>query len=292
MPEIVRYQDDERFYGDVESYLITHEVVHNLFFGVLDARIKFPERFVDRPAYLAAVQHHGKVAGVVLQNPPYKLDLSILALEGEALQAAMIQLAEGYHGEGRTLPGVHGVRESVEPFMAAWQSLTGEDFELEMNQGLYRLEKVSMPEGVPGTMRRARADDFDRLVEWQMGFGREALGTADREQAQASIEAMLSTDMPGRGLHVWEVDGQMVSSANATGPTPNGMRINFVYTPPEHRRRGYASAVTASLSQYVLDSGRRFCCLFTDMGNPTSNHIYQEIGYRAVTEIELYRVVS
>ena len=68
------------------------------------------------------------------------------------------------------------------------------------------------------------------------------------------------------------------------GPTPNGARIGPIYTPPDQRRRGYGSALTADLTQLQLDRGRRFCFLFTDLANPTSNSIYQQIGYRPVSD--------
>lgn len=64
--------------------------------------------------------------------------------------------------------------------------------------------------------------------------------------------------------------------------------VNLVYTPPELRRRGYASACVAALSQLLLDAGWKFCCLFTDMSNPTSNHIYQQIGYTPVCDFNEY----
>ena len=62
-----------------------------------------------------------------------------------------------------------------------------------------------------------------------------------------------------------------------------------MYTPPEFRGRGYASACVAAASQAQLDAGRRFCFLFTDLANATSNHIYQEIGYEPVRDVEVYR---
>ena len=74
--------------------------------------------------------------------------------------------------------------------------------------------------------------------------------------------------------------------AGCGGPTPHGLRVAPVYTPPEHRGRGYASACVAALSQLLLDSGRRYCFLFTDRSNPTSNHIYEAIGFEAVTEVD------
>ena len=41
----------------------------------------------------------------------------------------------------------------------------------------------------------------------------------------------------------------------------------------------------------LLDGGRRFCFLFTDLANPTSNSIYQRIGYRPVTDVDQWTFV-
>jgi uncharacterized protein len=87
-------------------------------------------------------------------------------------------------------------------------------------------------------------------------------------------------------------DGGPASMAGAGAPTPNGIRIGPVYTPPEHRRRGYASALTAALTRYLLDGGRRFCFLYTDLANPTSNAIYQQVGYTHVCDVEQHRFTS
>jgi predicted GNAT family acetyltransferase len=57
-----------------------------------------------------------------------------------------------------------------------------------------------------------------------------------------------------------------------------------VYTPPGRRGRGYATALVAALSAELLAAGRRFCFLYTDLANPTSNRIYQRIGYERVCD--------
>jgi predicted GNAT family acetyltransferase len=77
--------------------------------------------------------------------------------------------------------------------------------------------------------------------------------------------------------------------AGYAGPTPHGIRIGPVYTPPGQRGRGYASACVARLSQDMLDAGRTYCFLYTDLTNPTSNHIYQQIGYEPVCDVAEYR---
>ena len=79
-----------------------------------------------------------------------------------------------------------------------------------------------------------------------------------------------------------------MSWAGVGGRTPHGTRVGPVYTPPEHRRRGFAGALVAAASQAQLDEGLEFCFLFTDLANPTSNHVYQAIGYEPVTDIDVY----
>jgi hypothetical protein len=122
------------------------------------------------------------------------------------------------------------------------------------------------------------------------GFQQEALQEeAVPDRLEQSVEAFLSADPALRGLALWEVDGSPVSMAGYTGPTPHGIRVSYVYTPAEHRRKGYASACVAALSQQLLDRGFDFCFLFTDLHNPTSNHIYQQIGYQPVVDVDSYR---
>ena len=100
------------------------------------------------------------------------------------------------------------------------------------------------------------------------------------------MERNLATRFGGKGtgFWLWEDAGAPVSLAGFSGRTPTGIRIGPVYTPPEHRRRGYASTLVADLSAWLLDQGHRACFLYTDLANPTSNRIYVEIGYERVCD--------
>ena len=134
-------------------------------------------------------------------------------------------------------------------------------------------------------MRQAVAEDLELVSRWMLAFQLEALprdATAleqTRWQAEARIEA--------GDFFVWE-DGEPVALAAKSRPTPNGCSIGPVYTPPERRSRGYATALTAALSQRLLDNGKRFTALFTDLANPISNSIYQKIGYKPVCDFSEY----
>ena len=93
-----------------------------------------------------------------------------------------------------------------------------------------------------------------------------------------------------RLVWLWETQGAPVSMAVVQGPTPGGIRVGMVYTPPAQRGRGHASTLVAALSQQLLDAGRRACFLFTNLANPTSNGIYQQVGYVKVDEALLVRL--
>lgn len=151
------------------------------------------------------------------------------------------------------------------------------------------METLRPPEGVGGQLRPATVADHDLLVRWVEAFNREALGDEDRWDATRWVEDALRSS--SRGVFLWE-NREPVALVAHGGPTPHGMRIGPVYTPPEHRRQGYASAATAAVSQRLLDNGRRFCFLYTDLTNPTSNHIYQAIGFQPVCDVEVYRFES
>jgi predicted GNAT family acetyltransferase len=88
-------------------------------------------------------------------------------------------------------------------------------------------------------------------------------------------------------LFLWEHE-QPVSMAGWAGRTERGVRVNFVYTPPEHRYNGYATACVAALTRRLLHEGQTFCCLFADLSNPTANAIYQRIGYGPVCDLSDY----
>jgi predicted GNAT family acetyltransferase len=135
-----------------------------------------------------------------------------------------------------------------------------------------------------GTVRAAGEADADRLVPWAEAFLRDV----DMPKGRDECAGMMAERIREQRLFVW-CDPEPVSMAGWAGRTPNGVRVNFVYTPPECRGRGYASACVAALSQHLLDSGRKFCCLFTDLANPTSNKIYQAIGYRRVCDFRYVR---
>src|SRR5580765_6245559 len=222
---------------------------------------------------LWVVEDGVEVVGAALQTPPHNLVVA-RPRDDFALEALVAAIEDN-------LPGVNAAVPEVDRFAAAWAAKTGRTARTTFAQGLFQLDRVVPVTGVAGQIRDASPDDRALLIEWWQAFAAEALheDAADEPAAHSIDHRLTARDA---GAVIWE-EGEPVSFAAFGGPTPNGIRIGPVYTPPEHRRRGYASALTAGLSSRLLET-RRFCFLYTDLANPTSNKIYEQIGYRRVCE--------
>ena len=145
---------------------------------------------------------------------------------------------------------------------------------------LFRLGKLIRPAPEPeGAARLATERDRDLLAEWFGAFARE-VGDPPRHDHHAVVDERLGYG----GITVWEDDGVPVSMAGRTRTVARMVRVAPVYTPPELRGRGYAGAATAAVSQAALDAGVRDVVLYTDLANPTSNALYQRLGYRPVED--------
>jgi predicted GNAT family acetyltransferase len=157
-----------------------------------------------------------------------------------------------------------------------------------MAERIFCLERVIPPRSTTGAWRLVEPGDRDVVADWMIAFVSEATPEEPPSlaDARAAIDRWIRQETAFG--YIWLDHGEPVSLAGARGETPNGIRIGPVYTPPAHRGHGYASAVTAAASQDQLDRGRRFCFLFTDLSNPTSNKIYQAIGYEPVCDVDMY----
>jgi predicted GNAT family acetyltransferase len=193
---------------------------------------------------------------------------------------ALDVLADGIEDD---LPGVVGATPEVDRFAGAWATRRGAAVTPVMEQRIYALRELIPPLPTEGAMRLADESDRELLVGWVLAFARETRGKgADVKSMSAAVATRLAD--PSGGFVLWEAAERAVSLACFGGTTPNGIRISAVYTPAEHRSRGYGSAVTAAASAMLLDRGHRFCFLYTDLANPTSNSIYMRIGYEPVCD--------
>lgn len=290
--ELVRFADPAAYATHVSGFLQANEAEHCLMLGICTTLTAQPGYWPE-PPYLAAVQQGDQIIAAAVRTPPHNVVLSLIA--PDALAGAVELLARDlYATYGAALPGVIGASPVSSAFAEHWQTVAERPYRPGMKERIYKLEQVQPVAGVPGQMRPAAEADRALLARWVAAFDAEALGGRQIHDAQQWVNTMLGASPELRGLWLWE-DGQPdapLSMVGYGGRTPHGMRIGPVYTPREHRGRGYASALTAGVSQMLLDGGRQFVFLFTDLGNPTSNHIYQQIGYQPVCDVDVYEFAS
>lgn len=282
---VQRPRDVDAFLEMAGEFLAAREAEHNLMFGICASVRATPELFADDPPrFLVVTDGEGEVLGVSLRTPPNNLVLS--ELDDPVVVDAIVEALRD-----EDLPGVLGPKDEAARFVERWSELTGRTARLAVAERIFRLDQVVPPERpAAGAWRLAEPRDRDLIADWVLAFTVEAVPDdphPTRDEALAAADRWITGRY--RRIYLWEDEGRVVSLVGTGGETPNGIRIGPVYTPPEARRRGYASALTAAASQDQLDRGRRFCFLFTDLANHTSNHIYQEIGYRPVRDVDQYR---
>lgn len=248
----------------------------------------------DRPQWWAVVRgDQGEIAGLAMRTartPPYPM--FVLSMPDEAALA----LARAVHERGESVGGLNGSLPAAEICAAELAGLQGDAVEVAQHTRLFELGELVAPKGVPGGLRLATVDDLDLAQHWINRFMHDADEQAGRDPDEAGREAIAPEDLRKRveqGTYWFWIDaaGERVH-LTAGGPPSYGVaRIGPVYTPPEQRRKGYASAAVAQVSQIFLAQGARVC-LYTDQANPTSNGIYQAIGYRPVVDQVNLRIVS
>ena len=269
-----------RFLERTRTPLESNEAANGLILGLSEVLVEHPERYKAAPCLKAVVDGEGLVLAA-LMTPPH--NLLVYGHRGDQGRAART-LARSLRRGAWKVPGVFGPEGAAAAVAAAWAEEVGKQYSLAGRQRLYELREVLVPVPERGGLRRATGEDLELVAGWHYAFHHELFGRTDREQARKAAEARVRAG----DIFLWE-DGQPVSVAMKTRPTRSGISVGLVYTPPELRGRGYATACVAELSRKLLGAGWEFCALFADLANPISNHIYERIGYRSVCDYEEYR---
>jgi predicted GNAT family acetyltransferase len=235
------------------------------------------------PLFAWSADEHDELLFFAMRIPPWPLLVS--ELEDEQAEA----LVESWLAEDPEVPGVTGVPATARAVARAWQERTGGEVRVRMRQAMHLLSEVTDPSPWPaGGLRRAQDEDRALLVGWERAFVRDA---GIIPQAGAEAERTIARRLDSRSQFIWQ-DGDPVSTLAVSPLIAGTVRIGPVFTPPEHRRRGYASAAVATACREALAGAAQRCMLYTDLANPTSNRIYAAVGFRRFAdweELELSR---
>jgi len=273
---VTRYQTAQAFLDAAQHVLMMAEAENNLMLGVAQGIARTPVAAAN--PYLATVGNHAGVLACAVHIAPFKLVIT------RANREPIAALARDVFEALPDLDGVTGPARSAADFAHAWRRLSGIEPTLGMRLRIHETRRVvdsDLPRPA-GHFRQATADDQSLLAAWTSIF------VAEARIPDAVDAARVVGDAIARGrLYVWH-DGGPVSMAAWTGKTPNGVRINFIYTPRELRGRGYGTACVRALTQQQLEQGNAFCWLYTDVSSAASPNIFKRIGYWPVSDVSEY----
>ncbi len=269
------YKDSSDFLKDTGNYLTQNEARYSLILGIAKALEVIPNRYGQEKPWFCAIGSENTVNAVSIRTPPHMVLTAHFSGDIEAVAETLVGAVSR---DFKSIPGVVGDKELADPFAKRWCDKFGVTIKDTMAQRIYRLDKVNDIPPSPGRFRAATTADKELILKWFRAFHVD-IGAAARGEPMNDVSPVIE-----RGwLFIWE-DGKPVSMALKTRPTENGMSVGGVYTPPELRGKGYATSCVAELSRNILQSGKKFCTLYTDLANPTSNSIYMKMGYRPVCD--------
>ncbi len=264
----VCFDDPKRFYELVRPALERQEIESSLLLGVA-------RRLADDggAAFMLALEADEGVEAAALRLKPHQL--SICCRDESAIE----RLVDAVLDTGEPVPAVIGLETFATRFAERWIARTGQILRPGLALRLYTLTRVLPPFApAPGRLRLASAQEEDWLTDWHVAFAHEA-GLPEVERNREHSQSMVRGRLAQARQFVWDDGGKAVAILGFSPAGINGARIGGVMTAPTERRKGYASAAVAALSQNLLGSGRSWCGLFADVANPQSNRIYRRLGY-------------
>ncbi len=266
---VVRDFDPAVFLQHAGALLYEREAEYGLPLGLAEALLTYLKP--DITPLLLRVEEDGATTAICIQTRRENVMLSHMTNEQAAALAAYCRKQE------LSVAGASGPAGAVREFCARYSSAP---VKVLMSNRILQLTQVTPPRPAPGTMRVAGSADIKTVKRFFHDFHVECI--PDELPTEEKLTAIIEDRIARQTVFLWETEGRVVCSAHTTRPTRAGMSIGPVYTPPSERGKGYASNLMAVLSQRLLDGGKRFCVLFTDTGNPTSNRIYESIGYKVI----------
>lgn len=285
MKQVIFQSNPRDFLKRCGAYLEQNEAEHNLILSLCQDALQKKRQGKRLDILFSSLFNGSDFVMAAVQTPERNLVLS------KADQPEIEKLTEKLAKCNFRFPGIVGPSDVVSGFFNKWTQITGQKPVEYVDQIIYTLKEVLLPSMVEGRFRLAGKEDTSAIAEWISSFAKEALPKADQVSGENAFKKAKKMVRDGR-VAVWTVnDGELVSMATVSG-TDNVARLGGVYTPPEQRGRGYASAIVANLSRLHLDQGKKMCCLYADARNPVLNSIYRKIGYEFIGRSSLYVLES
>jgi len=276
------YNDVKDFYKDTYDVLMRHEAQNLIPLGnvIIGAEGKDKTGWRDPANWLmATVSVESGILLTAIMTPPH--NITLYATDNTWTSEVLNCLIDGLTKTDFSVGGVMTENELAEDFARMFTQRKGLQYSINKRQWIYELTQVNPDIPYFGNLRLAQASDMAFLPYWYTGFNNDCFGTASLVDIDADAYTyLLSTGQ----FHILEADGVPVSMARKHRDMQTVSGVGAVYTPPYFRGKGYATSCVALLSRKILECGFSKCVLYTDLANPTSNSIYQKIGYKPICD--------
>lgn len=288
------FQPDLSFFEDANAFLEhtlpvfkADETRHRLMLGIAIALQKRPDAFGEETPLMAArLRQNALPDFIAMMTPPFPL---LIWFKETLNDQDLEEMALTFKENGWDLPGVNGIARSSSRFASIWAELNQRIAKPVMHQMSYELTEVLFPDPMPtGSFQFAQENQAEILLKYMNDMQNDLNATVRMDYTLDHMQHFIANKRIG----TWFVDDQPVSMAMSNRPQLTSIGISAVYTPNQHRGKGFASAVVASLSQELLHQGYQRINLFTDLSNPTSNKIYKAIGFKDVCDYWEYKFVK
>ena len=276
------YTDVHKFYNDTYDVLMRHEAQNMIPLGniIIGNEGKDKTEWRDPANWLmAAITDADGIQLTAIMTPPH--NITLYATDNIINPEAVNCLIDGL--KDRELPGVTTEKTLAEYFAKEYTSRRGITFTTTMNQRIYELTAVNPDVQRFGSLRLLEEKDMYFFPYWVEAF-HAAKSYGNTEMTIPQDAELYRYRLSAKKLYVLEDKGIPVSMAGYTREMQTAIGVAFVYTPPYYREKGYATSCVAQISQIALEKGFTKCVLYTDLANPTSNSIYQKIGYVPVCD--------
>ena len=281
--QFIKYEDVKEFYKDTYDILMRHEAENLILLGNLITGHKGEDKTDWRDPvswFMALVKDdRAEIKLIACMTPPW--NITLYSVDNLTNNEALTCLVEGIIKNDIPLPGVITENKLGMAFAKTYSEAAGKEYRIHKNMRQYVLTNVNPEIPVIGKIRLAKKEDMAFLPYWKEGFQYDCFSHS--AVPKSDPEPYLYLINTGR-LYIMEDDGTPVSMAMMNREMQNVCGVSNVYTPPYFRGKGYASSCVAELSRIILEKGYKSCVLYTDLDNPTSNSIYQKIGYKPICD--------
>lgn len=169
--------------------------------------------------------------------------------------------------------GILASKELIDEFYLHYINRRGGESFIRHKMDMMYLKKLK--ENPTMSVVKADPNDINIIANYVVEFNEQALNESNINFKDVILRVTKEID----SYYLLKINNKIVSMAKIAREDDNICAITSVYTPIEHRNKGYSRQVVTHICQLILNKGKT-PYLYVDKENPISNHLYLKIGFQ------------